>query len=145
MQTQYAALPYRRVAGTLLVLLITSRGTRRWIIPKGWPIPNLTPHETAAREAFEEAGVVGSIREATVGNYTYMKRLQNRSVVKCRVKVFPLEVQRQHRLWPERSQRCKKWLVTEKAAEQVYEPGLRTIIRSLSTRLASKSRIVSVF
>ena len=145
MQTQYAALPYRRVAGTLFVLLITSRGTRRWIIPKGWPIPNLTPHETAAREALEEAGVVGSIGEAAVGNYTYMKRLQNRSVVKCRVKVFPLEVQRQHRLWPERSQRRKKWLVTEKAAEQVYEPGLRTIIRSLSTRLASKSRIVSVF
>lgn len=141
METQYAALPYRRVAGTLLVLLITSRGTRRWIIPKGWPIPTLTPHETAAREAFEEAGVVGSIGEAPVGNYTYMKRLQNRSVVKCRVKVFPLEVLRQHRLWPERSQRRKKWLVTEKAAEQVYEPGLRTIIRSLSTRLASKSRI----
>jgi 8-oxo-dGTP pyrophosphatase MutT (NUDIX family) len=137
MRTQYAALPYRRVAGSLLVLLITSRDTKRWIIPRGWPIPTLTPHETAAREALQEAGVVGRVREAAIGNYAYMKRLQDGSVVKCRVKVFALEVQQQRRSWPESRQRQRKWVETGGAAKQVMELGLRSIIRSLSTRLAS--------
>ena len=139
MLIQYAALPYRRAAGILFVLLITSRNTRRWIIPKGWPIRDLSPHETAAKEALEEAGAVGRVGRAAIGNYTYMKRLQDGSVVKCRVKVFALEVQQLHRAWPERNKRQRKWVEKDKAAEQVVEPGLRTILRTLSTRLASKS------
>jgi hypothetical protein len=100
----------------------------------------MSPHQTAAKEALEEAGVVGRVRKAAVGNYTYMKRLQDGSVVKCRVKVFALNVQKLNRSWPERSQRQRKWVEKDKAAEEVSELGLRIILRSLSARLASTSK-----
>src|ERR1700726_1179051 len=77
-RVQYAALPYRvrRNFGTE-VMLVTSRETRRWIIPKGWPHKGKTPHRSAAREAFEEAGVVGAVGSRPVGSFSYEKRLNN--------------------------------------------------------------------
>ena len=129
---QYAALPYRKCAdGRLEVMLITSRGTGRWVIPKGWPVAELTPHESAAREAFEEAGVVGRITEHPIGKYDYGKELDAGSCVVCAVKVFGLEVEQQLPSWPEQSQRRTQWFDATEAANAVREPELSGIFSNL--------------
>ena len=83
-------------------MLVTSRETGRWIIPKGWPKKRKTPYASAAREALEEAGVVGKVGKDPIGSYSYKKRLKNGAVVACDVQVFPLKVKRQQTSWPER-------------------------------------------
>jgi 8-oxo-dGTP pyrophosphatase MutT (NUDIX family) len=113
-------------------MLITSRGTRRWVIPKGWPQKGKAPHHSAAREAFEEAGVVGAVSRRSVGSFKYEKRLKDGRLVLCEVEVFPLKVRRQTKQWPERRQRQVKWLSAKQAAEAVLEPGLSAIIRRLA-------------
>jgi 8-oxo-dGTP pyrophosphatase MutT (NUDIX family) len=127
---QYAALPYRSggKSGTE-VMLVTSRGTRRWIIPKGWPQQGKAPHHSAAREAFEEAGVVGVVRPKPLGTFAYRKRLKNGASIVCEVKVYPLRVLRQSDQWPERQQRKTRWLSVKEAAQAVQEPMLSRIIR----------------
>jgi 8-oxo-dGTP pyrophosphatase MutT (NUDIX family) len=107
---QYAALPYRANGKSRLeVMLDTSRGTRRWIIPKGWPKPGLSAHATAAREAFEEAGVVGKVRKRSIGSFPYVKVLPRGATASCRVQVFPLRVTRQYKKWPEKRERKIVW------------------------------------
>jgi 8-oxo-dGTP pyrophosphatase MutT (NUDIX family) len=94
-RVQYGALPYRLAVGSRpQFMLVTSRETRRWIIPKGWPKKGKSPHHSAAREAFEEAGVVGAVARRSVGSFTYEKRLKNGGAVVCEVRVFPLQVRR---------------------------------------------------
>ena len=114
------------------VMLVTSRETRRWIIPKGWPHKGKAPHDSAAREAFEEAGVIGAVGKQAVGSFPYHKRLKNGGVTVCEVHVFPLRVRRQSKEWPEREQREVKWLSAKEAAETVKEPMLGEIIRRLA-------------
>jgi 8-oxo-dGTP pyrophosphatase MutT (NUDIX family) len=131
-RVQYAALPFRRLAGAgMEVMLITSRRTSRWIIPKGWPMRRKAPHVAAAREALEEAGVIGRIGTSTIGSYSYEKRLKRGQVVLCEVLVFPLEVKRQRRDWPEKGKRRVQWLSPRKAAAAVKDSVLSSIIRSL--------------
>jgi 8-oxo-dGTP pyrophosphatase MutT (NUDIX family) len=131
-RVQYAALPYRLNGRSRTeVMLVTSRETQRWIIPKGWPQRGRAPHESAAREAFEEAGVVGTASKRSVGSFPYEKRLKTGGVVVCQVRVFPLKVLRQSRQWPEREQRDVKWLSLKAAAETVQEPMLSKIILRL--------------
>jgi 8-oxo-dGTP pyrophosphatase MutT (NUDIX family) len=92
-RVQYAALPYRQSGGPLMeVLLITSRDTGRWIIPKGWPLKGKAPHKAAAREAREEAGLVGKIHRRPIGSFSYEKRLKGGKIVVCEVQVFGLKV-----------------------------------------------------
>ena len=130
-ETQFAALPFRIAAGGLQILLITSRGTRRWVIPKGWPIRGLRPREVAAREAFEEAGLVGKIvGKRSIGSYHYSKRLMDNRERLCRVKVFLLSVDRQLDVWPEKEQREQRWVDPIKGARMVDEGGLAEILRS---------------
>ena len=132
-RVQYAALPYRsRGRSRTEVMLVTSRGTRRWIIPKGWPQKGRAPHRSAAREAFEEAGVTGVVDRRPVGSFPYQKRLKNGGVVVCEVKVYPLRVLRQSKQWPEHRQRKIRWLSPKQAAKAVREPMLGTIIRRLA-------------
>src|ERR671921_108900 len=89
--TQYAALPFRRRPdGATEVLLVTSRTTRRWIIPKGWPIAGSTPAGTARQEALEEAGLVGRIGSQPLGSFRYRKRLKRGAAVTCEVHVYPM-------------------------------------------------------
>src|SRR5216684_7252883 len=129
-RVQYGALPYRVSNGSRpQFMLVTSRETRRWIIPKGWPKKGKLPHHSAAREAFEEAGVVGAVAKRSVGSFTYEKRLKNGGAVVCEVRVFPLEVSRQNKQWPEKKERVVKWLSASQAAEKVKEPMLGEIIR----------------
>jgi 8-oxo-dGTP pyrophosphatase MutT (NUDIX family) len=66
-------------------MLITSRESRRWVIPKGWPKKGKSPQHSAAREAFEEAGVVGAVDKHSVGSFSYEKRLKSGAVVICDV------------------------------------------------------------
>ncbi|MFO1121037.1 MAG: NUDIX hydrolase [Hyphomicrobiales bacterium] len=128
---QYGALPWRDRGQGIEVLLISSRETRRWIIPKGWPIPGLEPHDSAAREAFEEAGVGGNVGRRRLGSYDYEKRLKDGSLETCTVDVFRLEVMIQHRAWPEQGQRELRWLTRDEAAASVQEAGLASLIRKL--------------
>jgi 8-oxo-dGTP pyrophosphatase MutT (NUDIX family) len=128
--TQFAALAWRRgVDGQVKVLLITSRETRRWVIPKGWPMVDRTPEQAAAQEAYEEAGVVGEAEAEAVGVYSYGKRLRDGIVQPVEVKVFPMEVFVERLAFPEQGQRDKRWLDPAEAAELVDEPKLQGIIR----------------
>src|ERR1700681_325260 len=105
-RVQYAALPYRRRGDSRTeVLLVTSRETGRWIIPKGWPIKRKAPHAAAAREAREEAGVVGKIGRRSIGWFSYEKRLKRGITIVCKVHVFALKVKRRQESWPEKGQR----------------------------------------
>jgi 8-oxo-dGTP pyrophosphatase MutT (NUDIX family) len=128
-RVQYAALPYR-VDGSARteIMLITSRERRRWIIPKGWPHKGRAPHRSAAREAFEEAGVVGKVRRRPVGTFSYRKRHKNGSVTLCEVRVYALRVRRQSRKWPEKNERDFQWLPAARAAKRVKDPRLGEII-----------------
>jgi len=128
---QYAALPFRIESGNLQVLLISSRETRRWVIPKGWPVRGLRAREVAAREAFEEAGVVGRmVGKRSVGSYHYGKRLPRNRDRLCRVKVFLLLFDHQLDAWPEKEQRECQWVTPRRAALMVDEGDLAEIIRS---------------
>ncbi|MGD0635929.1 MAG: NUDIX hydrolase [Beijerinckiaceae bacterium] len=127
-RAQVAALPIRSgIAEGIEVLLIRSRETRRWIIPKGWPMKGRKDHQAAAKEALEEAGVIGKVRAHPVGGYTYQKRL-NDHVQPCRVMVYRLDVEKQLETWPEKAQRERQWFPAGEAAENVSEPGLARMI-----------------
>src|SRR4029077_12731466 len=134
-RVQYGALPYRLSAGLRpQFMLITSRDTRRWVIPKGWPKKGKSPRYSAAREAFEEAGVLGAVARRPVGSFVYEKRFKNGRVVLCEVYVFPLKVRRQNKKWPERRKREVKWVSASQAANKVNEPMLSAIIRRLARK-----------
>jgi 8-oxo-dGTP pyrophosphatase MutT (NUDIX family) len=127
---QFAALPWRRLAdGQVRVLLITSRETRRWVIPKGWPMPDRTPAEAAAQEAYEEAGVVGAPAKKPIGIYVYDKRLRDGAQQSVEVSVFPLEVFVEQFGFPEHAQRERLWTTPAEAADRVDEPELKALIR----------------
>jgi 8-oxo-dGTP pyrophosphatase MutT (NUDIX family) len=127
---QFAALPWRQTAaGGLQILVITSRETRRWVLPKGWPMKGRTPAEAAAQEAYEEAGVTGDTRPEPLGEYLYGKRLRNGAVHTVRVVLFALEVFVEQGAWPEKDQREKLWATQAIAADLVDEPELKALIR----------------
>ncbi len=126
---QIAALPFRRRKG-LEVMLVSTLDSRRWVIPKGWPMKGLAGHEAAAREAFEEAGLVGEVGETPVGQFHYFKRKKNGAVWLCRVDVFALRVKEQRRSWPEKAQRKTKWFPLEQAAMAVSDTELGELLLS---------------
>lgn len=126
---QYAALPWRRdEAGRVEVLLITSRETRRWIIPKGWPKADEAPRASALREAFEETGVKGVVSAKPLGEYHYEKLLKTGRVQRVAVTVYGLEATRERKSWPEKQVREKMWIAPEVAAGLVDEPELQALI-----------------
>ncbi len=125
---QYGALCWRAAAGGIEVLLITSRDTGRWVIPKGWPMPGLSPEAAAAQEAWEEAGVQGAINPLCIGRYGYQKCLTPDASVPCAVAVYGLRVDDLAKTFPEVKERRRKWFPLAEAAAQVAEPELATII-----------------
>lgn len=128
-RTQYAALPWRKGEdGEVEVLLITSRETRRWVIPKGWPMKDIDAAPCAAQEAFEEAGVLGETRRRSLGVYHYDKRLRSGRLQHVRVMVFPLEVREERDIWPEMAQRDRNWTSPAEAARLVDEPELQALL-----------------
>jgi 8-oxo-dGTP pyrophosphatase MutT (NUDIX family) len=114
----------------LEVLLVTSRETKRWLIPKGWPMKGKKAHKAAAQEAMEEAGVKGTVRQKAIGHYDYWKRRAEHFDL-CRVEVYPLEVSKQLKKWPEMGERDSRWFDVEEAAQLVLEPALAAVIRTL--------------
>jgi len=133
-RAQFAALPWRRNAGgEIEVLLITSRETRRWVIPKGWPIKGKSSAKSAAQEAFEEAGVRGKVAKKPFGSYAYDKRLKNGRLQHVRVAVFPLQVDYEAEVYLEAGQREKLWLAPAEAARQVDEPELMVLLATFKT------------
>lgn len=122
-QSQFGAIPYRHVDGEIVFLIITSRGTGKWIFPKGGLIAGLSPTESAAQEAYEEAGVRGNIGALSVGSY---RTLKTRSGVETLVPVqmYPLEVAEQLDDWPERGERRRHWVTLGEARRLLSEPGL---------------------
>lgn len=125
---QLAALPWRQRQGVLEILLITSRETKRWVIPKGWPMKRLTSHEAAVQEAYEEAGVRGDIAFTSIGSYSYIKRELDGSGREIQVEVFPLKVVSELKNWPERDERTRAWMPVMEAMMAVDELGLRALM-----------------
>jgi len=130
---QFAALPFRMRDRDVEILLITTRKKGRWIVPKGWPIKRCTPHETAATEAYEEAGVRGSVDPRHIGRFQ-KRRLKKKQSVVCEVTIYPLAVESQHANWPEKHQRSRAWFTPRRAAKLVKKPGLRRAIRDFEER-----------
>jgi len=128
---QVAALPVRREPdGSLLVLLVTTLQTHRWIIPKGWPLPGRQDCAAAAEEAREEAGVLGEVGVTSIGTFMYEKRRPS-GLVSVQVAVYLLEVREELETWPECERRQRAWFTLPDAAALVQEPGLREILLRL--------------
>jgi 8-oxo-dGTP pyrophosphatase MutT (NUDIX family) len=124
----------RRAAdGSLEVLLITSRETRRWVVPRGNPIRGKTPPESAAQEAFEEAGIVGAVDPEAIGRYRYEKRRRLRGAVPAVVHVFRMSVAEELDDWPEKNERARRWFAPGDAAAAVAETELAEMIRGLDS------------
>lgn len=129
-RAQVAALPVRPGPNGPEIMLITSRESRRWIVPKGWPMKGRKDHEAAAREALEEAGLEGRIHKHPIGAYTYAKRTAD-AVEPCRVMVYRLDVEGERRSFRELGQRERRWFPAAEAAFLVAEPSLASMIRSI--------------
>jgi 8-oxo-dGTP pyrophosphatase MutT (NUDIX family) len=136
---QYAALCYRikKKQGDVEILVLTSRDTGRWVIPKGWPMEGKQAHTVAAQEAYEEAGVKGKVEKEILGFYEYQKKLSNGMNVLCKVQVHALEVEELIKNFPEKNSRKLEWVSVEEAASRVNEPELKTLIRSFGKRIST--------
>ena len=125
---QIAALPYRRtVSGEIDLLILTSRTTGRFIIPKGWPKKSRADYEAAAKEAKQEAGVTGDVMQEPFGSYQYWKRMRT-AFVPVTVTVYPLSVTADLPDWRERKQRLRRWMAREEAIQLIDEPELVSLI-----------------
>jgi 8-oxo-dGTP pyrophosphatase MutT (NUDIX family) len=135
---QFAALPFRLRDDDLEILLITTRKKRRWSVPKGWPIKRSTPQQTAATEAYEEAGVHGTMGTALIGQFKKRRVRKKRSVL-CEVKIYPLRVQYQRGDWPEKYERSRIWVTPRKAIKLIKKPGLRRAIKNFKSGQPEKA------
>ena len=134
-RVQFAALCYRRAKdGALQILLLTSRDTGRWVIPKGWPMGTKPGHVVAETEAKEEAGVKGIVERDPLGNFNYGKAMAEGLVLPCEVQVHALEVTGTIKDYKEKGERRLEWVDPEEAAERVAEPGLKKLIRNFAKR-----------
>lgn len=132
-ERQVAAIPLRLNAdGQPEILLVTSRGTGRWVAPKGGRMKGLKDHEAAAVEAEEEAGVSGQVRRKPLGAYNYWRRT-DQDFRLTKVSVFVLRVDDQRDRWKEDAQRQRRWVGILEGADLVAEPELSTIIVRLPT------------
>jgi 8-oxo-dGTP pyrophosphatase MutT (NUDIX family) len=120
----------------LQILLVTSRGVGRWVIPKGWPVRGKSPSASAAVEAREEAGAIGDVGKKPLGAYDYVKIMADGAGQDCVVTVFPLRVTARKSKWREQDQREWSWFDWRNAAELVDEPGLAAIIRKFGATMS---------
>ena len=129
---QYGALPYRIGAGGKIeVLLLTSRGVGRWVIPKGWPMLGRKPRVVALTEARQEAGIKGIIGRKPIGTYHYTKSMDGTETRLCECVVFLLLVTAESSSWREQAERTRAWFPRDQAAELVNEGALAVMIRTL--------------
>jgi 8-oxo-dGTP pyrophosphatase MutT (NUDIX family) len=126
---QVAALPWRQGKTGVEILLVTTRTTKRWVIPKGWPMEGKADYEAAAVEAFEEAGVKGHVSRDTYGHYGYLKISDKGKARHVEVTVYLLQVQHELDQWPEREERERRWMRPEAAVDQTGEGGLIPLLK----------------
>ncbi|WP_136439782.1 NUDIX hydrolase [Pacificoceanicola onchidii] len=129
---QIAALPMRwDKDGELKILMVTSRETKRWVMPKGWEMDGKKPWRAAEIEALEEAGARGYIGKETIGTYSYLKKLGDGTALPCEVRVYPMIVEKLEKRWKERKERKRHWFTPRSAARKVHEPELSALLMSL--------------
>jgi 8-oxo-dGTP pyrophosphatase MutT (NUDIX family) len=128
---QVGALPYRRREdGAMEVLLVTTRGTGQWMVPKGWPMSGKSWSEAAAQEAWEEAGVKGAAAKTELGRFRHAKTDVILGSRPCVVAVFPLAVEEEHSHWPERGERVRSWFQLDEAVSKVRSRELAGLIKA---------------
>lgn len=128
---QVAALPWRVRDGEVEICMVTSRGTGRWILPKGWPEKKLTHAEAAAREAFEEAGLRGEAQPRACGSFMAAKGVEPGLELSVRLDVYLLPDPEEVKKFPERGQRQVEWMTLAEAMDKASEPGLRKLLGQL--------------
>jgi 8-oxo-dGTP pyrophosphatase MutT (NUDIX family) len=140
---QYAALCYRHAADRegIEILVITSRDSGRWVIPKGWPMKKKKPHEAAEIEAWQEAGVRGRVKKKPIGSYSYLKWLDNGDVAPCVVDVYEIEVEEAASDYKERGQRTLEWVSPDEAARRVREVELKSLLVNFKPQHRSARRL----
>jgi len=136
---QTGAIPYTIVKNQVVFLIVTSRGTGRWIFPKGELTEGQEPWETAALEALEEAGVEGEIERQPIGSYQTTKSLAIRRTI-IEVDMYPLRVTRQLDQWQEMKNRHRHWVILPEARRLLSEPRLAALAQSLSRRVLAQSQ-----
>ncbi|MCV6825238.1 NUDIX hydrolase [Halocynthiibacter sp. SDUM655004] len=134
-RTQFGAICYRVVNARVQVLLVTTRRSGRWIVPKGWPMDGQTAGEAAAIEAWEEAGAKGKVKEFCVGVYSYTKDPDTKAALPCIVALYPIKVKKLAKEYPERKSRKRKWVSPKKAAKLVKEPELAAILKRFNPKI----------
>ncbi len=132
-EQQFGAVPYRRGAGGLEFLVITSRRTGRWIFPKGGKMPFLSAPDTAAEEAYEEAGVRGSVEASPLGSYRDIK-MRDDGETTIEVDMYPMMVEEELLDWPEKDQRRRRWVGLDEAMILLSHPELVSIVKEISAR-----------
>jgi 8-oxo-dGTP pyrophosphatase MutT (NUDIX family) len=131
--TQYGVIPFREEKdGGVRVLLITSRETKRWVVPRGNPIPGLGSAQSAAQEAWEEAGIRGGLASVPLGTYTYDKRLKDGGTRPTQVELYRMLVTEEADAWPEKDERERRWFEPEAAAAVVAEPDLAELLLGMA-------------
>ncbi|SDY21064.1 NUDIX hydrolase [Citreimonas salinaria] len=139
---QIAALPLRWEGdGSVSVLMVTSRDTGRWVMPKGWEMDGKKPWHAAEIEALEEAGAKGHIGRDCIGTYRYPKIMGDGRVIPCRVRVYPMVVEELLRDWKERKQRVRKWFTPKAAAKRVDEQELADLLMTLHKKPTRQSAL----
>lgn len=134
---QVAALPFRVTeTGGVEVLVLTTRQTRRFTLPKGWIDRRRKAWKSAAQEAEEEAGVAGRVKRKPIGTYTYWKRLADHFAL-VEVEVYPLKVEKFLKRWPERRERFRRWLPARDAALLIDEPQLHHLVETFGKGTAN--------
>jgi len=132
---QSGVIPYRFRSGQVEVALVTASSGPHWTIPKGHVEPDLSPEDSAAKEAFEESGLVGAVQPRCLGSYVYEKRGRLR-----RVEVFALEVKRELKRWPEMLVRRRQWMTVEEAASRVKSAELRCCLQDFKRTVLRRER-----
>lgn len=134
-ERQSGVIPYSVVGTTPLFLLITSRRTGRWIFPKGRLADGMTPWESAAREAYEEAGIEGVVDTVPVGAYrTWKTRGVKRFAIE--VEMYPFRVENQIDKWRETDERYRHWVIRSEAARLIMERRLVELVDIVTQRVA---------
>lgn len=135
-RTQFAAICYRVLRDKPEVLLISSRRSRRWIIPKGWPMDGKTPTECAMAEAWEEAGVIGRVHPRCLGLFSYLKEMdEGEANLPCVAMVYAVRVKSLSKDYPEANERQRRWFRPKRAAERVDEPELAHLLQKFDPSL----------
>jgi len=133
---QSGVLPYKNENGTVSILLITTTSGKEWIIPKGKIEKNLSPRESALKEAAEEAGLKGAITGESIGSYHFEKKKSGRI---CSVEVFPMKVEEEMENWEEKGKRERRWCTTEEASTRVSNTELKELIINAAKFLSGLS------